>query len=41
MAALGVLMTIEKMTTTPRFSHAIGVGFAVAGLGVIAMTLVQ
>ena len=26
MAALGVVMTIEKLTTTPRFSRAVGVG---------------
>jgi len=41
MAMLGVLMTIEKMTTTPRFSRAIGVASVTVGLGVITMTLVQ
>lgn len=33
MAALGALMTIEKMTSTPRFSRAIGVAFIAAGAG--------
>ena len=41
MAALGLLMTIEKMATTPRVSHAIGVGFTAVGLGAIAMTWVR
>ena len=41
MAALGVLMTIEKMMTTPRFSHAVGIAFVAIGLGVLAITLVQ
>jgi predicted metal-binding membrane protein len=33
MAALGAVMTIEKLTTTPRFSRAVGVVFVAAGLG--------
>jgi predicted metal-binding membrane protein len=41
MAVLGILMTIEKMMTTVRFSRVIGVAFVAAGLGVIAMTLVR
>jgi predicted metal-binding membrane protein len=41
MAALGVLMTIEKMTTTARFSHVVGVMFVATGLGVVAMAVVQ
>jgi predicted metal-binding membrane protein len=41
MAALGVVMTIEKMTTTPRFSHIVGGVFVATGLGIISMTLVQ
>jgi predicted metal-binding membrane protein len=41
MAALGVVMTIEKMTTTPRFAHIVGGVFVVTGLGIVAMTLVQ
>jgi predicted metal-binding membrane protein len=32
MAALGVIMTVEKMTTTPRFARAAGLGFAAVGL---------
>ncbi len=39
MAALGVLMTIEKITTTPRFSQVVGVGFVVAGLAMIGFSL--
>ena len=41
MAALGVLMTIEKMATTARFSHAVGIAFVAIGLGVVAMGLVR
>lgn len=41
MAALGVLMTIEKMATTPRFSHIVGTVFVAIGLCVVAMALVQ
>jgi predicted metal-binding membrane protein len=41
MAALGVLMTIEKMATTARLSHAVGIAFVAIGLGVVAMGLVR
>ena len=41
MAALGVLMTVEKMATTARFSHAVGIAFVAIGLGVVAMGLVR
>ena len=34
MAALGMLMTIEKLTSTPRFARAIGIVFIAVGLGV-------
>lgn len=36
LAALGVLMTIEKMTSTPRFSRAVGTAFIAIGLTLIA-----
>jgi predicted metal-binding membrane protein len=36
MAALGVLMTIEKMSSTTRFSRALGVAFVVIGIALIA-----
>jgi predicted metal-binding membrane protein len=35
MAALGVLMTIEKLTTTPRFSEVVGLAFLAIGCGMI------
>ena len=38
MAALGVLMTVEKLSTTARLSHAIGVAFVAAGLGMLALS---
>ena len=41
MAVLGMLMTIEKMTSTPRFSQAVGIVFVAIGLGVVAMVLVR
>ncbi len=41
MAALGVLMTVEKMATTARFSHAAGIAFVAIGLGIVAMGLVR
>lgn len=41
MAALGVLMTIEKMATTTHFSRACGIVFVAIGLGIAAMALVQ
>jgi predicted metal-binding membrane protein len=37
MAALGVLMTIEKMSTTNRFSHAIGLTMIAAGVALLAL----
>jgi predicted metal-binding membrane protein len=36
MAALGVLMTIEKMSSTTRFSRALGIAFVVIGIALIA-----
>jgi predicted metal-binding membrane protein len=36
MAALGAVMTIEKVSTTPRFSEAVGIGFILAGFGLMA-----
>jgi predicted metal-binding membrane protein len=35
MAALGVLMTVEKLSTTPRFSEAVGFVFVAAGFGLV------
>jgi predicted metal-binding membrane protein len=35
MAALGIVMTIEKMTTGTRFSRAVGVGFIAIGAGLM------
>jgi predicted metal-binding membrane protein len=40
MAALAVVMTIEKMTITTRFTHVVGGAFVAIGLGIVAMTLV-
>jgi predicted metal-binding membrane protein len=39
MAALDVLMTIEKMTTTARFSAAIGAAFLAIGFGMLVMAV--
>jgi len=39
MAALGVLMTIEKVTTTPRFSQAVGAAFVVTGLVMVGFSV--
>jgi predicted metal-binding membrane protein len=36
MAALGALMTIEKMTTTARFAHAVGIVFLSTGAAFVA-----
>ncbi len=36
MAALGISMTIEKMSTTARFSRALGIAFVVIGIALIA-----
>ena len=41
MALLGILMTIEKMSTTARFARAVGVALTAIGLGVVAMAVVQ
>lgn len=35
MAALGIVMTIEKMTTSARFSRAVGVGLIATGAGLM------
>ncbi len=40
MAALGMLMTMEKMTVTARMTRVIGVGFIVFGAGLIASRLI-
>ena len=40
MAALGVLMTIEKLTTTPRFSEAVGFAFVAIGFGMVVSSVV-
>jgi predicted metal-binding membrane protein len=40
MALLGIVMTIEKMSTTPRFSRAAGVVMVAAGAGLIAASMV-
>ena len=34
MAALGLVMTIEKMNATPRFSHAVGIALIAIGLAI-------
>ena len=39
MAALGVVMTIEKMTTTARFSEAVGFVFVAIGFGMIVSSV--
>ena len=39
MAALGVLMTIEKLTTSARFSEAVGLGFVAVGFGMIVWSV--
>ncbi len=40
MAALGILMTVEKMTVTNRLTHAIGVAAIAAGLVFIATSVI-
>jgi predicted metal-binding membrane protein len=40
MAALGVLMTVEKLSTTPRFSHAVGFVFVALGFGMVVLSVV-
>jgi predicted metal-binding membrane protein len=39
MAALGVIMTIEKMTTTARFSQAVGTVLVAIGFGLVATSV--
>jgi len=39
MAALGVVMTIEKMTSTATFSKALGVVFLAAGGGFLVLSV--
>lgn len=39
MAALGVLMTIEKLSTTARFSEAMGLAFVAVGFGMIVWSV--
>ena len=39
MAALGIVMAVEKMTTTARFSHAVGVAFVAIGVGLVGVSL--
>jgi predicted metal-binding membrane protein len=40
MAVLGVLMTIEKLSTTARFSEAVGFAFVAVGFGMIVSSVV-
>ena len=40
MAALGIIMTIEKMLTGRRFTHAVGAGLIAVGIGVVLAALV-
>jgi predicted metal-binding membrane protein len=40
MAILGVLMTVEKLSTTSRFSEAVGFVFVAVGLGMIVWSVV-
>ena len=39
MAVLGVLMTVEKLCATARFSEALGLGFVAVGFGMIVMSV--
>jgi predicted metal-binding membrane protein len=39
MAALGIVMTAEKMTTTPRVSRAVGAGFIAIGVALVVVSL--
>ncbi len=41
MALLGIVMTIEKMTTAARFSHGAGIVMVAIGLGFVGMVLVN
>jgi len=40
MAGLGVLMTIEKLTTTPRFSEIVGFAFVAIGFAMVVSSMV-
>jgi predicted metal-binding membrane protein len=40
MAALGVLMTIEKLSTTQHFSRAVGMAFVAIGLAMAGLSVV-
>ena len=40
MAALGVVMTIEKISTTNRFSHAVGAALIAIGAVILATELI-
>jgi predicted metal-binding membrane protein len=40
MAGLGVLMTIEKLSTTPRFSEIVGFAFVAIGFGMVVSSVV-
>jgi predicted metal-binding membrane protein len=40
MAGLGVLMTTEKLTTTPRFSEVVGFAFVAIGFGMVVSSVV-
>jgi predicted metal-binding membrane protein len=39
MAMLGVLMTMEKLATTPRFSEAVGIVFGAVGFALVASSV--
>jgi len=41
MAALGVIMTVEKISTTTRFGRAVGVALVAVGLAFIAAAIVD
>jgi predicted metal-binding membrane protein len=41
MAALGVVMTIEKLTTTTRITHVVGIVFVAIGIGFIGSGLLS
>ena len=40
MAGLGLVMTVEKMTSTPRFSRILGVIFIMIGVAILAASAV-
>jgi predicted metal-binding membrane protein len=39
MVALGLVMTLEKMTVTTRFSHTVGVVFIATGIAFTAVSV--